>query len=79
VEINTWRGKRLRAAPLLLAAVRSPELGRVCATVAPGSPGLARNEEEDSTNLLVGLWPRDPGQRGESGGGNAPGGSRHIR
>jgi hypothetical protein len=39
------------------------------------SPELARNEEEDSANSLVGLWPRDQGQRGENGGGKAPGGS----
>jgi hypothetical protein len=45
----------LRAAPLLLTAARSPELGRVRATAVPGSPGLAKNEEEDSANSLVGL------------------------
>jgi hypothetical protein len=39
-----------------------------------GSPGLARTKEEDSANSLVGLWPRDRGQRGENGGGKAPGG-----
>jgi hypothetical protein len=46
----------LRAVLLLLATVRSPELGRVHATAVPGSPGLARTEEEDSANSLVGLW-----------------------
>jgi hypothetical protein len=45
----------LQAAPLLLAAVRSPKLGRVCATTVLGSPGLARNEEEDAANSLVGI------------------------
>jgi hypothetical protein len=55
-----WRRSKpgadwLQAVPLLLAAVRSPELGRVCATTVPGSPGLARNEEEDATNSLVGI------------------------
>jgi hypothetical protein len=60
-------------------AVRSPELGRVRATVVPGSSGLARNEEEHSPNSLVGLWPRDWGQRGENGGGKAPGGSGQLR
>jgi hypothetical protein len=50
----------------------------VRATTAPGLPGLARNEEEDSANLLVGLWPGDPGQRGERGGGKAPNGSRQF-
>jgi hypothetical protein len=27
---------------------------------------LARTEEEDSANSLVGLWPRDRGQRGRT-------------
>jgi hypothetical protein len=31
------------------------EVGAGAATVVPGSPGLARNEEEDSANSLVGL------------------------
>jgi hypothetical protein len=56
-----------------------PELGRVRATTVPGSSGLARTEEEDSANSLVGLWPRDRGQRGENGRGKAPGGSRQFR
>jgi hypothetical protein len=38
----------------------------VRATAVPGSPGLARNEEEDSANSLVGLWPRDQGQSGRT-------------
>jgi hypothetical protein len=59
--------------------VRSPELERVRATVVPGSPGLARTEEEDSANSLVGLWPRDRGQRGENDRGKAPGWSRQFR
>jgi hypothetical protein len=45
----------LQVAPLLLAAVRSPELGRVRATTVLGSPGLVRNEEEDAANSLVGI------------------------
>jgi hypothetical protein len=45
----------LQAAPLLLAAVRSPELGQARATAVPGLPGLAKNEEEDATNSLVGI------------------------
>jgi hypothetical protein len=49
------RADWLQAVPLLLAAVRSPELGWVRATAVPGSPGLARNEEEDTTNSLVGI------------------------
>jgi hypothetical protein len=44
-------------------------VGAARATTVPGSPGLARTEQEDSANSLVGLWPRDRGQRGENGGG----------
>jgi hypothetical protein len=44
-------------------------LGQVRATAVPGSPGLARTKKEDSANSLVGLWPRDRGQRGENGWG----------
>jgi hypothetical protein len=79
VEIKAERADWLRAAPLLLTAVRSPKLGRVCATAVLGSPGLARNEEEHSANSLVGLWPRDRDQRGENGGGKAPGGATSVR
>ena len=59
--------------------VRSLALGRVRATAVPGAPGLARNEEEDSANSLVGLRPRDRGKRGENSGGKAPGGSGQLR
>jgi hypothetical protein len=38
--------------------------------------GLARIDEENPTNTLVGFWPRDRGQGWENGGGRAPGGSR---
>jgi hypothetical protein len=79
VEIKAKRVDWLQAAPLLLAAVRLPELGRVRATAVPGSPGLARNEEEHSADSLVGLWPRDRGQRGENGGGKALGGLGQLR
>jgi hypothetical protein len=34
---------------------------------AAGSPELAKNEGEGTANSLVGLWPRDLGQRGENG------------
>jgi hypothetical protein len=64
---------------LLLTAVRSPELGWVRPTAVLGSSGLAKNEEEDSANSLVGLRPRDRGQKGENGGGKASGGSRQLR
>jgi hypothetical protein len=34
---------------------------------APGSSELAKNKGEGMANSLVGLWPRDQGQRGENG------------
>jgi hypothetical protein len=52
---QSWGVDWLQAAPLLLAVVGSPELGRVRVMVVPGSPGLARNEEEDAANSLVGI------------------------
>jgi hypothetical protein len=79
VEIKAGRADWLQAAPLLLAAVRSPELGRVRAMAVPRSSGLARKEEEHSANSLVWLWQRDWGKRGENGGGKAPGGSGQLR
>jgi hypothetical protein len=45
----------------------------------PGSSELARNEEDDSVNSMVGLWPRDRGQRGENGRGKTPGRSGQFR
>jgi hypothetical protein len=54
---QTGRGERLRAAPLLFAAVKSPELGWVRATAVPGSPKLVRDGEDDSVNSMTGLWP----------------------
>jgi hypothetical protein len=62
---NREGGERLRAAPLLLATVKSPELGRACATAVSGSLELGREGQNDSTNSVVGLWPRVRGQRGE--------------
>jgi hypothetical protein len=40
----------------------------VRATTVLGSPGLARNEEEDSVNSLVGLRPRDRVREGRTAG-----------
>jgi hypothetical protein len=83
IEIRRRRSKPgadwLQVAPLLLAAVRSPELGRARATTVPGLPGLARNEEEDTSNSLVGICIRDRGQRGENAEGRTPGGSELFR
>jgi hypothetical protein len=47
--------------------------------VVPRPPGLAINDDEGSTNTLRGLRPRDRGQRGEKGGGKAPGGSGQLQ
>jgi hypothetical protein len=43
--------------------------------LAPRSPELAKDEGDGTVNSLVGLWPQDRVQRGENGGGKAPGGS----
>jgi hypothetical protein len=45
------------AAPLLFAAVRSPELRQARARVAPGSPELGREGEGATTNLMAGRRP----------------------
>jgi hypothetical protein len=58
------RGERLREAPLLPAAVKSPELGRARARGVPGSLELGREGENDPANSIAGLQPRDRGQRG---------------
>jgi hypothetical protein len=58
-KIKAGEGLTATVAPFLLVVVRSPELGRVRAMEAPGSPELAKNEAEGTTNTLVGLWPRD--------------------
>jgi hypothetical protein len=57
-----WRksdrgNRRLRAAPLLSAAVRSPGLGLARARVAPGSQELGRGEEGATTNSVAGKRP----------------------
>jgi hypothetical protein len=72
-------GERRRAAPLLSSMVKSPELGRVRATVVPGSPELVREGEDDSANSMAGLWPRVRGQRGGNGGEKASGGPEELR
>jgi hypothetical protein len=63
-EIRLGEGERLRAALLLLATVKSPELGQARARVVPGSPGWVREGENDTANSVAGLWPRIQGQRG---------------
>jgi hypothetical protein len=59
--------------------VKSPELGQARARVVPGSPGWVREGENDTTNLVAGLWPRIRGQRGGNGGENASGGLEELR
>jgi hypothetical protein len=66
-------GERLQAALLLFAAVKSPELGQARARGVPGSLEWVREGEDDSANLMAGLWPRDRGQRGENSGEKASG------
>jgi hypothetical protein len=55
---QTGEGERLRAAPLLLATVKSPESGRARARGVSGSPELGREGENDTANLVAGKWPR---------------------
>jgi hypothetical protein len=50
---NRW----LRAAPLLSAAVRSPELRLAGARVAPGSPELGREGVGTTANSMAGKRP----------------------
>jgi hypothetical protein len=57
----------------LLTTMRSPELGRVWATVVSRSPGLARIGEKNPMNSLVGFRPRDRDQRWENGAGETSG------
>jgi hypothetical protein len=66
--------RRLRAAPLLSTAVKSPELRLARARVAPGSPELGREEEGATANSMAGKRPRIHGQRGENSGEKASGG-----
>jgi hypothetical protein len=50
---QTGENRRLRAAPLLSAAVRSSELRQARARVALGSPELGRGEEGTTTNSMA--------------------------
>jgi hypothetical protein len=76
---QTGGDERLWVAPLLLAMVKSPELGRARATAVPGSPELGRKGENDSANSVAGLLPRIRGQRGGMVGGKALGGPKELR
>jgi hypothetical protein len=67
------------AAPLLSAAVRSPELRQARARVAPGSSELGREEEGATVNSMAGKRPRIHGQRGENGGEKASGGPEKLQ
>jgi hypothetical protein len=55
--IRLGRGKRLRAALLLSAEVKSLELRQARARVAPGSPELGREGENATANSMAGKRP----------------------
>jgi hypothetical protein len=69
----------LRAAPLLSAVVRSPELRQARARVALGSLELGRGEEGATANSMVGKRPWIHGQRGKSGSEVASSGPEKLR
>jgi hypothetical protein len=69
----------LRAAPLLSAAVRSPELRQVRATVALASPELGRWEERATVNSMAGKRPLIHWQRGENDSERVSGGPGKLR
>jgi hypothetical protein len=56
-EIRPGETDVREAAPLLSAAVKSPELRLAQARVAPGSPELGRGEEGATTNSIAGKRP----------------------
>jgi hypothetical protein len=76
---QTGGNRRLRAALILSAAVRSPELRRARARVAPGSPELGREEEDATTNSMAGKRPQIHGQIGENGGEKVSRGPEKLR
>jgi hypothetical protein len=55
--IRPGGNRRLRAASLLSAAVRSPELRLARARVAPGLPELGREGEGTTANSMAGKRP----------------------
>jgi hypothetical protein len=64
--IRPGGNRRLQAALLFSAAVRSPELRLARARVAPGSPELGREGEGATTNSMVGEEAMNPrAERGE--------------
>jgi hypothetical protein len=77
--IRPGRGKRLRAALLFSAAVRSPELRLAWARVARRSPELGREGKNVTTNSMAGKRPRIRGQRGENGWVKVSGGPEELR
>jgi hypothetical protein len=58
--------------------VRSLELRRARARVAPGSPELGRGEEGATANSMAGKRPRIHGQRGENDDGKTSSGSEQL-
>jgi hypothetical protein len=78
-EIRPGEGERLRAALLLSAAMKSPELGQTRARGVPGSQGLGREGENATANLVAGKRPRIRGQIGENAKEKASGGPEELR
>jgi hypothetical protein len=54
---QTRKGERLRAAPLFLATVKSPELGQARARAVLGSPEWVTEGENDTANSVAGKRP----------------------
>jgi hypothetical protein len=76
---QTGGNRRLRAAPLLSTAVRSPELRPTRARVAPVSPKLGREGVGTTANSMAGKRPRIHGERGENSGEKVSGGPEKLR
>jgi hypothetical protein len=76
---QTGGSEQLRAAPLLSAVVKSPELGQARARVALGSPGLGREGENATVNSITGKRPWIRGQRRKNSGEKVSGGPEELR
>jgi hypothetical protein len=76
--IITGRDERLRAALLLSAAVRSPELRHARARVAPRGRRDWAERENATMNSMAGKRPRIREQRRENGGEKASGGPEEL-
>jgi hypothetical protein len=77
--IRPGRGERLRAALLLYAAVRSPELIQAWARGVPGSPGLGGEGENATASSMAGKRPWICGKRRKNSGEKVSGGPEELR